>query len=263
MTKFKKAVLGAAAAMALAAPVANASPINVGGVIWDPDSILDFSAFSIAIRQFINPVTGVVSGFGTITTMNGTAQSVFCPGCELTFTYDNFVPISGGLLPTAPGQVIGYSGGNVSVFVDSTPELTNPSDPTTLSLANTSDGNLWLGLSGHNLPPAQGGASLSGTVQGFGGTLTGLSGIGLLDVKNGLAGGLARSNFDTNTRQDGADFTFTNSFTLFFPQNNPLNVAGTGNFFSDSIPEPGSLALLGLGLLGMGGLSASRKRAKA
>ena len=39
---------------------------TVSGVTWDPASPLDFSSFSIAIRQFINPVSGEASGYGFV-----------------------------------------------------------------------------------------------------------------------------------------------------------------------------------------------------
>lgn len=249
MKFIKKAVVGAALALGLSA--AQASPINVGGVTWDPDAATDFSSFSIAIRQFIDPVTGIASGFGFISTMNSTGQATFCPGCEVTFQFGGFTPVSAGALPTTAGTGIGYAGGFVNVYVDHSAEITNPSDPYSLTSANTGDGALWLALAGHTLL----GTTLNGTVQGFGPFITGLTGLGLLDV----VGGLAAGNFDTNTQTDGADFTFSNSFTLLTTPNNALDSAGTGNFFGNSIPEPGSLALAGLGLLGMGALRRRRQ----
>jgi hypothetical protein len=231
-----------AAGIALAAGMlsaAQASPINVAGVVWNPDALTDFSSQSSNMRQFINPVDGTLSGFGIINAFNGTAQPSFCPGCELTFQFSGFTPVGGTLIPGV-GQTITYHGGIVNVFVGAV-EILSPFDYTALTWANTGNGTLFL--------------SLANNYDFLGSHLFGglLAGLGFLDVTGGAAAG----NFDTDTQAFGSDLRFSTSLTFDHIPGQIIDMSGTGNLRGDTIPEPESLALVGLALLG---LAATRRR---
>lgn len=232
MKKILSKTLGVAALLGCVAP-AMAAVVNVGGVTWDTDHPIDFTARSDTINQFITEVDGyqVLNGYGKITNINNQGESSFCPGCELTFEFGDFVfPADGG-----PGLT-----GWVKVYVDNAPDYTpypgdgSPADPSTAN-----NGALWLSLEAANDLTVDFGED-------------GATGRGLLNV----VGGIASSYFDTNQMPGGADFNFQNSFAA------PDYIFGSGNYRGDSVavPEPGTLALLSLGLVGF---AAARRRSNA
>lgn len=245
-------LLGAASLLAMSGV---ASALTVDHISWDPNYALDFSSINNTIYQNIstssNPV-GQVSGYGIINVING--SSAFADaGFQLTYQYSGFTPVVAGTLPTTPGQQIAYTGGIVEFFVHAT-TIANPSDATSLTLANTGQngGDLWLSLKGHGIGANN--ASLIGQVNdnGFGaiGTLTGN---GQLDI----TGGLAMAILDTNKKIDGSDFTFGTTFTSYNPNNTPPSATDIQNAYGSAVyagrttvPEPKSVALLALGLLG-------------
>ncbi len=233
MKLVKKVLAGVAVAAAMAS--AQASPINVAGILWDPTSGFDFTlggVFNQAFNNPLAPVGSVLSGFGSVAAINGVNN--FCtlgPNCTLTFVFDNYALATG----TGSSFPKTFTGGTIKLYVDN--------DGVHNSMATSSNGVLWANLVANEAF----GFSLS-VSQNF----TNAQGTGFLDV----IGGAAAGNLDTDVfgpTFGNADLSFGTTVSLL---NNP---GGNGTFTlnGNSIPEPASLALVGLGLLG---LAASRRR---
>ncbi len=244
MNTFKKGLLTGAAALALSMS-AQAAEINVGGVVWDPDSIsafpslADFSSNGSIFEDVVANQGDILTGRGKFERINSAVnnEASFCPGCELTFTFSaELVGFIGAPLGVG-GSINGdfeFKDLSISIFVDGTPDYTG-------TMASAADGDLWLKLTSD---------LLSGTGTNLGSGSDSGGGSSLLDAVDGMAMG----NFDTNTEFGGADMVLNSSF---FDIQVPGTLGGTFDLRGDSIPEPSTIALLGLGLLGFAG---ARKR---
>ena len=184
--------VGAVLAMtAFGAGVAHAAPINVGGVVFDPDSLFDFTSQTNMFETTAFQTGDVISGYGQVNTLNATNQSTFCPTCELTYEFNGYTLVdlnpsdpTTGISPT--GQ-FDFTGGWFNLYVDNAPNFDS------LDKSTAQDGDLWLQMTGAN-----GGwtapITLSGNATGSNAAgLTG-QGVGYLDV----IGGLAAGNLNTN-----------------------------------------------------------------
>lgn len=270
MNTFKKGLLAGAAALTMSM-TAQAANINVGGVVWDVDSPFDAEIKTDILEKPISTVGDMLEGIGQVSKLNG--LNTFCATCELTFEFGGFELTSAIFNPISGESDLSFTGGWVNFYVQDTGSVGFTSYGLGLDKTTATDGDLWLSLVGHeNTASILGGplGTLFGSAEFFGTGADDGEGSGLMDVidddmialNGALVKGLANDNFNTDSKTDNiggtADFNFSSSFQpLGFTTPDGYSLTGTAELKGDSIPEPSTIALLGLGLLGFVG---ARKR---
>jgi hypothetical protein len=258
MMKKKTLGIGVACALALGAwsGAAFSTPVNVNGVTWNTDDSFYLTVDSFNLRETqVSKVGDVLTGYGQIGSIDG--NNSFCVSCDLTFSFTYTVQSING------NQVV-FNAGSYQFYTQAAGSY-HSDNPGSVG------GTGWVTLTGHTSqsatftdPIGQLFASINGTVAD---PTAGSQGFGLLDAGVGPAASYLQFDNIADGLGGFADLNLNSSFlvkpaagcTAISP--NPADkchypIGGTGELTAAAspitVPEPGALGLLGLGLGALG-----------